>query len=301
MHKVDRLARNRADDVEINLAIQQAGAALVSGTENIDETPSGMLLHGIMSSIAEFYSQNLANEVIKGTCRRSRPAARRHWRRSATSTSADRSTAARSGPSKSIPSGPTLIRWAFEAYATGEWTMSRLRRRAATAQGITVMPTTEASRLGPLADLPDRAHPEATATTSARSADEDVWYAGRHEPMVSPATVGNRCRRCWRRQQSGEKPREHPHYLKGSLCCGQCGELLGVEIVRNHQGRSYPYFYCLGRQKQRNGCQLRATPIELVEQKIVEHWQTITLSAEDLAAVRANVMTYWRRCSPSAP
>ena len=43
------------DDVEINLAIQQGRRQLVSVTENIDETPSGMLLHGIMSSIAEFY------------------------------------------------------------------------------------------------------------------------------------------------------------------------------------------------------------------------------------------------------
>ena len=45
----------------------QAGAQLVSVTENIDETPSGMLLHGIMSSIAEFYCQNLSTEIIKGT------------------------------------------------------------------------------------------------------------------------------------------------------------------------------------------------------------------------------------------
>jgi DNA invertase Pin-like site-specific DNA recombinase len=40
---------------------------LVSCTENINETPSGMLLHGVMGSIAEFYSRNLANEVIKGS------------------------------------------------------------------------------------------------------------------------------------------------------------------------------------------------------------------------------------------
>ena len=66
VHKVDRLARNRADDVAINLAIQKSGAQLVSATENIDDTASGMLLHGIMSSIAEFYSRNLATEVVKG-------------------------------------------------------------------------------------------------------------------------------------------------------------------------------------------------------------------------------------------
>jgi site-specific DNA recombinase len=58
VHKVDRLARNRADDVEITLAIQAAGATLISCSENIDETPTGQLLHGIMSSMAEFYSRN---------------------------------------------------------------------------------------------------------------------------------------------------------------------------------------------------------------------------------------------------
>jgi len=66
VHKVDRLARNRADDVTIHLALRDAGVMLVSASENIDETPSGMLLHGIMSSIAEFYSRNLATETIKG-------------------------------------------------------------------------------------------------------------------------------------------------------------------------------------------------------------------------------------------
>jgi DNA invertase Pin-like site-specific DNA recombinase len=45
------------DDVEITLAIKRAGATLVSATENI---------HGITSSIAEFYSRNLATEVHKG-------------------------------------------------------------------------------------------------------------------------------------------------------------------------------------------------------------------------------------------
>jgi site-specific DNA recombinase len=47
VHKVDRLARNRADDVAINLALKQAGVTLVSVSENIDETPSGLLLHGL--------------------------------------------------------------------------------------------------------------------------------------------------------------------------------------------------------------------------------------------------------------
>ena len=72
VHKLDRLARNRADDVEINRAFDEAGVRLVSTSENIDQTPGGILLHGIMSSIAEFYSRNLANEVIKGMSEKAR-------------------------------------------------------------------------------------------------------------------------------------------------------------------------------------------------------------------------------------
>ncbi len=72
VHKVDRLARNRADDVAISLALRATGVQLVSVTENIDETPSGKLLHGIMASIAEFYSANLATEIMKGSVQKAK-------------------------------------------------------------------------------------------------------------------------------------------------------------------------------------------------------------------------------------
>jgi Resolvase, N terminal domain len=84
-HKVDRLARNRIDDVEINLAIRQAGATFMSCTENIDESPSGMLLHGhheldrrvLLAQLGERGHQ-------KGPSRKFRPAAHRRSPRSAT-------------------------------------------------------------------------------------------------------------------------------------------------------------------------------------------------------------------------
>ena len=66
INKVDRLARNRLDDAIIHSTLRAANISLVSVTENIDETPSGMLMHGILASIAEFYSLNLAQEVLKG-------------------------------------------------------------------------------------------------------------------------------------------------------------------------------------------------------------------------------------------
>jgi DNA invertase Pin-like site-specific DNA recombinase len=66
VHKLDRLARNREDDVQIGLLLAKHGVRLVSATENIDETPGGKLVHGIMASIAEWYSGNLSQEAQKG-------------------------------------------------------------------------------------------------------------------------------------------------------------------------------------------------------------------------------------------
>ena len=67
VHKVDRLARNRADDVQIQLAIERAGARLISVSESVDDTPSGRLVRNIMADLAEFYSANLASEILKGS------------------------------------------------------------------------------------------------------------------------------------------------------------------------------------------------------------------------------------------
>ncbi|MFV0318355.1 MAG: recombinase family protein, partial [Microthrixaceae bacterium] len=127
VHKVDRLARSREDDVMINLELREAGVQLVSCTENIDETPSGVLLHGIMSTIAEFYSRNLANEVAKGMRQKARSGGtagkaplgylnvrRRENGRDVRTVDVD-------------PERAPLMQWAFDAYATGDWTIRGLQ------------------------------------------------------------------------------------------------------------------------------------------------------------------------------
>jgi DNA invertase Pin-like site-specific DNA recombinase len=141
VHKVDRLARNRADDVTIHLALQEAGVMLVSATENIDETPSGMLLHGIMSTIAEFYSRNLATEVIKGMTQKAATGGTSARHPSATSTSASRDELGREVRTVQLdPDRAPLIEWAYKAYASGNWTVSQLHDEL-TSRGLMSLPT----------------------------------------------------------------------------------------------------------------------------------------------------------------
>lgn len=137
VHKLDRLARNRADDVKIHEALTSAGVTLVSATESIDQTPSGMLVHGIMSSIAEFYSHNLATEVTKGLsqklARGGAPVGYLNVRRTD-----DRGRELRTV--EVDPERAPLVRWAFETYAEGETSVTGLLRDL-TARGLTTVPS----------------------------------------------------------------------------------------------------------------------------------------------------------------
>jgi site-specific DNA recombinase len=283
VHKVDRLARNRADDVVINLALQQAGAELVSVSENIDQTPSGLLLHGIMSSIAEFYSRNLANEVMKGTVQKAKNGGT-PGKAPVGYLNVRRMVEGREVRTVEIdPVRGPLMAWAFEAYATGEWTIRRLLAEL-TARGLTTVPGPKTPsrplRVSHLHTL--LRHPYYAGVVRYQG----VLYPGKHPRLVDHET--------WQRVQelltakhlAGEKHREHPHYLKGSIFCGQCGARL---IVCHAKGRggTYPYFICIGRQEKRTDCRQRALRIELVERKVAEHYATVQLSDDEQVAVRA--------------
>jgi DNA invertase Pin-like site-specific DNA recombinase len=126
VHKVDRLARNRADDVTINLAIREAGAALVSVTENIDETPSGTLLHKIMASISQFYSKNLAAEVSKGMDQKAKKGGRPGKAPVGYMNIREMIDGNEIRTVVLHPERAEHVRWAFESYATGDHTVRTL-------------------------------------------------------------------------------------------------------------------------------------------------------------------------------
>jgi site-specific DNA recombinase len=284
VHKVDRLARSRADDVAINLAIQKAGATLVSVTENIDETPSGMLLHGIMSSIAEFYSRNLASEVLKGAIKKAESGGTNGRAPVGYTNIIRRDELGREVRTVELDPVPAaLMRFAFQAYASGEWTTRTLLAEL-TGRGLKTRPTK--NRPGqPLV----KSHfvrllhnPYYKGVVRYRG----VEYPGRHEPLIDADT--------WQLVQdvlhaqnyAGEKRRVHHHYLKGSVFCGQCGSRLIVTVTKNRHGNTYEYFMCLGRQQKRTNCTQRAMLIERVEALVEDHYATILLRPDEQDNIR---------------
>ena len=276
VHKVDRLARNRADDVEIGLALKNAGVTLVSCTENIDETPSGVLLHGIMSSIAEFYSRNLANEVIKGLTQKAKTGGTPGRVPPGYLNVIKRDNGRELRTVEVDPERGALVNWAFETYAKSEHTLVQLTDEL-DAMGLTSMPTANRAP-SPLS--------RSTINRMLRNpyyigivSYQGVQYEGTHEQLVSKET--------WYRVQAvldahnaGEKRRLHPHYLKGSIFCGECGSRLCFDRKTNRHGSVYEYFFCVGRHQKRNTCARRYAAVDELEDKILAKWRGVRLAAK---------------------
>jgi site-specific DNA recombinase len=282
VHKVDRLARSRADDVAITMAIRKSGAMLVSCSENIDETPSGLLVHGIMSDIAEFYSRNLALEVTKGMGQKVKaggtvgkaPIGYVHLRqvengREMRTVGVD-------------PERATLIRWAFEAYATGEWTLRQLLEEM-TERGLTTRPGPHTPSKKP--SLNGLAKLLANRYYIGEVVYCGVHYPGKHTPLIDGDLFDQVQSVLSAHNYAGEKQQVHNHYLKGSIYCGKCGRRLGVSNSRSHTGVVYDYFYCVGRQRDPRSCSQRFIRMPIVERRVEDHYRSIQLTPARVASV----------------
>ena len=287
VHKLDRLARNRADDVKIHEALINAGVTLVSASESIDQTPSGMLVHGIMSSIAEFYSRNLATEVIKGLSQKvaqggtpgRAPIGYLNVRRT--------DDAGREIRTVEVdPERAPLIRWAFETYAEGETSVTALLRDL-TARGLLSVPSPKrpSRPLGKNALYRVLTNPYYAGVIRYKGA----LHPGAHEPIVEPALFDRVQSLLKARNAHATRHVQHVHHLKGLLHCGTCGSRMLLDFATNPRGTTYAYFICSGRASKKTTCTRRALPLQVAERLVADSYASITISEDEYRHLAAEV------------
>ncbi len=251
-------------------------------TENIDETPSGMLMHGILASMAEFYSLNLAQEVLKGMTQKA----------SMGGTPAKaplgylnvRTTDAKGREVRDVtvdPERADLVTFAFTAYATGNWTLSSLAKELE-ARGLTTRPTPSfpAKPVTTKALHKVLTNPYYQGSVTFRG----ITYDGAHDPLVDTETWLRVQTELAAKNQRGEKPRTHDHYLKGTLYCS-CGAKMMIECPTGKSGITYEYFTCSGRRKK-NGCTRSAILTDRIEDRIDSTYGTNGLTPAEADRVR---------------
>jgi DNA invertase Pin-like site-specific DNA recombinase len=278
VHKIDRLARNRMDDLLITMALEKAGVQLVSCSEQIDnKTPSGKLTHGLMALIAEWYSSNLSSEVRTKTLQKVRnggtvgkaPVGYLNVRRV---------EAGRELRTVVVdPDRADHVRWAFSAYASGDYTVRQLTA-ALEARGLTTVATKQ---------YPETALSVSKVHRMLRNRFYigyftwgGVEYESNQTPIIDRPVFDAVQDLLAARNVSGEKQRLHNHYLKGTILCGGCHSRLCITHTTNRWGTTYVYFFCLGRQQRRTTCLRKAVSVELIEEKVEQLWDAVHVSPE---------------------
>ena len=180
------------------------------------------------------------------------------------------------------------VRWAFKAFATGDYSLSSL---------------TEALAERGLVSVPKPTRPEKPVSRSQvhRMLGSSYYigivtyagaeYEGAHEPLVDMKT--------WRavqdmltsRNRATDRSSRHQHYLKGTLFCGHCGARMAVTHSRG-RGGVYEYFYCLGHNKGRSDCPLGYLPIAEVADKVARYYKHVELPDDQIEAIASAVGTH---------
>ena len=66
VHKLDRFSRNRYDSAIYKKQLKDNGVHVESVLERLDDSPESVILESLLEGMSEYYSKNLAREVLKG-------------------------------------------------------------------------------------------------------------------------------------------------------------------------------------------------------------------------------------------
>lgn len=239
VHKLDRLARNVADHTAIRAILSRRQISLVSVTENLDESVSGMLVEHIMAAISEFYSSNLAEEVRKGMRQLVLQGGWPHqpprgYRSVATETGRKRL--------EPDPDQAPLVQFAFDRFASGDRTLTQL--------------SIELADLGMVAGSgrPLSATTLRTLLSNRFYIGRIVWSdldrPGRHPALIAPELFESVQAVLKARRRRVVPLGKIPGFpLRGIAVCGECG----AKMIPERHGR-HKYYRCSQQQKDRTLC-----------------------------------------------
>jgi site-specific DNA recombinase len=277
VHKVDRFARNRNDHVVTQMHLKRYGIKLRAVAENIDETPTGKLMEGILASFAEFDNDIRSGRSKSGMEERLRQGVW-VWR-------------APMGYKRLTEGGNLVIdekvapyiKLAFEEYSKGTHSLQSLAdflsdRGFRTSSGKRAFPQLMQHIIhNPL-----------------YCAQIRVWgleIKGTFEEIVSEELF-EKCQPSFRKFGAGNKREaDNPDFpLRRLTVCSECSTALTGSFSTGRKGVKYGYYH-----HHKQGCtQAASIPKGVLEQNFVEYLQEVGPNAKYEKIFKAVVLDVWQ-------
>jgi site-specific DNA recombinase len=288
-YDLSRVAREESDAFWLLGEIKRCGAKLESTVERIDDSPQGLLLFAVMAGVNAFRSRGDAEKVKLGMSRKHADGGTVGKAPIGYLNTVERIEGREVRTIDLDPARAPLVRLGFDAYATGEYSISALRDLLDEAGLRTPM-------------RPKRAPAPLSRANVHYMLRRDYYIGivtwrgaknvGRHPALIDEGTFKKVQEVLDAHARSGDRTHKHHHYLKGSIYCGHCGRRLIYSRVRGRSGGHYEYFGCASRPGRGEQCAGRHMKVEEVERAIERYFVGVRLTKTQRQAVRREVRRY---------
>ena len=250
VYQLDRFARNRYDSANYKAKLKKNGVRVLSAKENITEDASGILIEGVLESMAEYYSAELSQKVKRGI---KESLSKGYFLGGYTLFGYDIVDKRWTINSIEAP----IVKDMFERYKNGEKAQSIVDRL--NAMGIH-------NKTGAKFTVNSFAKIIRNSKYMGVVINNETKYTN-----VVPAIVDEQtfitCNRIMDNQRHKQKTtKEHsPYILSGKLFCGNCGTLMTADDGTSHTGKVYRYYKCFNRKRNKNACNKTAITKDKLE------------------------------------
>lgn len=273
--KLDRFARNRYDSAIYKRMLKKYGIRVVSVMENITDSPEGIILEGLLESMAEYYSANLSENIRRGQA----ASISKGW------------FCGGSIPfgyqvvnHKLVPDERTapVVREVYQRYAGGE------------------------SLADIASDLNDRGYHTTRGGKFSTSAFDKMIpnpaYIGEYNykgtvvpgcstPIVDPDIYSQASARREKNKKAPAAGRAPVKFLlQGKLFCGLCGLPMCGDSATSKTGDKHYYYSCSGRKHRRNDCRKGREKKDFLEWYICEQTVQYILSPDLIQEISSAVV-----------
>lgn len=279
MWKMDRFARNRYDSAMYKYKLKKNGVRIFYAKETIPEGPEGIILESVMEGYAEYYSENLSQNVKRG------------YYDSALElkTLGKTCLGLKTGPDGRYmvdQAEAAIVRRIFEEYAAGE--------RAK--------------------DIYTRLNDEGYRTSrggkfnrnSLRRILSNEKYIGVYEyedirvengipAIITDRELFDKVQKMLRiNHDAPARGKAQNFLLTTKLFCGLCGAPMVGDGGTSHTGKAYAYYSCTTRKKARS-CRKETVAKEWIEDLVVGELVRILHNDELIEEIADRVMEYQNR------
>ncbi len=264
--KIDRFGRNREDIAIAKMTLRRAGVKLMYAAESVPEGPEGIMLETVLEGLAEFYSAELRQKIVRGL--------RENMKKGLTVGGPLPIGYKREDRRVVVdPETAPLAKEVFEMYDRGEKMQDIVAfLNAHDVRGVRGAKATPALVYRMLRN------PRYLGIFDQYDIELRV------EPIITRDLFESVATKFPKKHQNAANKALEDYKLSCKCFCGYCGALLVGECGRSKSGVVYHYYKCA--IKKRGGhCELATVPRDLLEKTVLDATLEDMLTDETLEAI----------------